>query len=47
MVRALLGLADVPKPADTADALALAICHLQISGTAALAQLGGAGRGPA
>jgi crossover junction endodeoxyribonuclease RuvC len=30
MVRALLGLAQVPKPADTADALALAICHLQL-----------------
>lgn len=29
MVRALLRLADVPKPPDAADALALALCHLQ------------------
>jgi crossover junction endodeoxyribonuclease RuvC len=28
MVARLLGLAEVPKPADSADALALAICHL-------------------
>jgi crossover junction endodeoxyribonuclease RuvC len=28
MVRSLLGLAEVPRPADAADALALAICHL-------------------
>jgi crossover junction endodeoxyribonuclease RuvC len=28
MVMRLLRLADPPKPADTADALALAICHL-------------------
>ncbi|MEO8907033.1 MAG: crossover junction endodeoxyribonuclease RuvC [Microbacteriaceae bacterium] len=27
MVARILGLADVPKPADAADALALAICH--------------------
>jgi crossover junction endodeoxyribonuclease RuvC len=27
MVRALLGLQEVPKPDDTADALAIAICH--------------------
>lgn len=27
MVRSLLGLAAVPKPDDTADALAIAICH--------------------
>ena len=27
MVRALLGLADIPKPDDAADALAVAICH--------------------
>lgn len=27
MVRGLLGLNDIPKPDDTADALALAICH--------------------
>jgi crossover junction endodeoxyribonuclease RuvC len=28
MVRALLGLKDVPQPDDAADALAIAICHL-------------------
>ncbi|MBN1813827.1 MAG: crossover junction endodeoxyribonuclease RuvC [Anaerolineae bacterium] len=28
MVRLLLGLVEVPKPDDTADALAVAICHL-------------------
>jgi crossover junction endodeoxyribonuclease RuvC len=28
MVMRLLRLADPPRPADTADALALAICHL-------------------
>jgi crossover junction endodeoxyribonuclease RuvC len=28
MVRALLGLQDVPRPDDAADALAIAICHL-------------------
>jgi len=27
MVRGLLGLDDIPKPDDTADALAIAICH--------------------
>ena len=29
MVQALLGLAEIPKPDDAADALAIAICHLQ------------------
>jgi crossover junction endodeoxyribonuclease RuvC len=29
MVKALLGLAEVPKPEDAADALAVAICHAQ------------------
>jgi crossover junction endodeoxyribonuclease RuvC len=28
MVKALLGLAEIPKPDDAADALAIAICHL-------------------
>ncbi|WP_251150890.1 crossover junction endodeoxyribonuclease RuvC [Cellulosimicrobium sp. Marseille-Q4280] len=28
MVASILGLAELPKPADAADALALAICHL-------------------
>ncbi len=30
MVRALLGLKDIPKPDDAADALAIAICHLHM-----------------
>ncbi|MFA5785564.1 MAG: crossover junction endodeoxyribonuclease RuvC [Actinomycetota bacterium] len=34
MVKAILGLDAAPKPADTADALAVAICHLQRSGIA-------------
>lgn len=29
MVRAILGLKDVPKPDDCADALAAAVCHIQ------------------
>ena len=33
MVKILLGLAEVPKPDDTADALAIAITHAQCSGT--------------
>lgn len=40
MVRALLHLADVPKPPDAADALALALCHLQRAGAP-----GGGGHG--
>ncbi len=28
MVRAILGLVDIPRPDDAADALAIAICHL-------------------
>lgn len=31
MVRILLGLPDVPKPDDAADALAVALCHVQMS----------------
>jgi len=42
MVRALLRLADVPRPADVADALALALCHLQVeAGGGAGLQAGG------
>ena len=33
MVRLLLGLEYIPKPDDAADALAIAICHLQYSRT--------------
>ena len=32
MVKLLLGLAEIPKPDDTADALAVAITHAQCSG---------------
>jgi crossover junction endodeoxyribonuclease RuvC len=28
MVKRLLGLAEIPKPDDAADALAIAICHI-------------------
>jgi crossover junction endodeoxyribonuclease RuvC len=31
MVRSLLGLSECPEPADAADALAVALCHAQIS----------------
>ncbi len=42
MIAALLRLAEPPKPADAADACALAICHLNRSGlTKALAKAGG------
>ena len=34
MTRRLLRLREVPKPDDTADALAIAICHGQMGGTA-------------
>jgi crossover junction endodeoxyribonuclease RuvC len=36
MVRLLLGLAEVPRPDDAADALAVAICHLHSARLAAL-----------
>lgn len=29
MVRTLLGMAEIPEPADAADALAVALCHMQ------------------
>lgn len=35
MVRRILNLEKVPKPDDTADALAMAICHAHTSGSAA------------
>jgi crossover junction endodeoxyribonuclease RuvC len=35
MVTRLLGLADAPRPADAADALALAMCHIWRGGAAA------------
>ncbi len=37
MVRTLLGLEAIPKPADTADALAVALCHLHHAASSAWA----------
>jgi crossover junction endodeoxyribonuclease RuvC len=31
MVRIMLGLDELPRPDDAADALAVAICHVQVS----------------
>ncbi len=36
MVARLLGLAELPQPADAADALAIAICHIHTAQTLAL-----------
>jgi len=47
MVRALLGLEAVPTPADTADALAVALCHLQHAGLAGLGGRAGGALGAA
>ena len=33
MIKRILNLDSVPKPDDTADALALAICHAHVSGS--------------
>ena len=46
MVARRLGLASIPKPADTADALAIAMCHMQSMGNQVgrLAAAHGAGR---
>jgi crossover junction endodeoxyribonuclease RuvC len=40
MVRVLLGLAEVPKPHDASDALAVAICHLHSQRPAGVPDLG-------
>jgi crossover junction endodeoxyribonuclease RuvC len=42
MVVRILGLDEVPRPADAADALALAICHLWRGGVGAVTPAGGA-----
>jgi crossover junction endodeoxyribonuclease RuvC len=53
MVRARLGLAELPKPADAADAAALALCHLAVApasrriAAAAAGAAAGAGRSAA
>jgi crossover junction endodeoxyribonuclease RuvC len=45
MVQRILQLREAPRPADAADALALAICHLWRDGTAAVMPVGAAGGG--
>ncbi|RRA49709.1 crossover junction endodeoxyribonuclease RuvC [Acidipila sp. EB88] len=45
MVARLLCLAEVPEPADAADALAIAICHIHHAQTEAGMQAGGANAG--
>ena len=45
MVRALLKLHAVPTPADTADALAVALCHLHHVTSLGAGEAAGAGRG--
>ena len=45
MVRTLLALDEVPKPADAADALALALCHLARAGWGARTSRQSAGGG--
>ena len=47
MVKALLGLSAVPTPADTADALAVALCHLNHAGLTGPGTGAGAGTGGA
>jgi crossover junction endodeoxyribonuclease RuvC len=44
MVRLILGLSDVPRPDDAADALAIALCHAQ---TAPFEERAARNRGPA
>jgi crossover junction endodeoxyribonuclease RuvC len=39
MVRVLLGLEDIPRPDDAADALAIAICHIHSSKYQLLTQM--------
>lgn len=39
MVARLLGLSEVPQPADAADALAIAICHIHTAQTLALQEV--------
>jgi crossover junction endodeoxyribonuclease RuvC len=42
MIRAVLGLKDIPKPDDAADALAMALCLIHSHGYQNLAAIGGA-----
>lgn len=45
MVARLLGLAELPQPADAADALAIAICHIHCAQTLARQQAPAAAKG--
>jgi crossover junction endodeoxyribonuclease RuvC len=47
MVTRILALPERPRPADAADALALAICHLWRDGTSQITTLGAGAGGPA
>jgi crossover junction endodeoxyribonuclease RuvC len=47
MVTRILALPETPRPADAADALALAVCHLWRDGTSSRAAVGGAPEGAA
>ncbi len=47
MVARVLGLADVPKPADAADALAIALCHAWKSAGSGAVRVGGSASTPA
>ncbi len=40
MVRVLLGLTETPEPADAADALAVALCHMQVAESSARLEAG-------
>jgi crossover junction endodeoxyribonuclease RuvC len=46
MVRALLSMSETPEPADAADALAVALCHVQAEQFRARLGAGGSGRIP-
>ena len=46
MVRALLTMAEIPEPSDAADALAVALCHLQAERTRRKFRLPEAGKQP-
>ena len=43
MVQVRLGLAELPKPPDAADAAAVALCHLALAGMTAVAGAAGSG----
>jgi crossover junction endodeoxyribonuclease RuvC len=46
MVRSMLRLSETPEPADAADALAVALCHIQIAQSQARLSAGLAGTAP-